>query len=216
MSSVQVTVVDYGVGNVLSVCRALEMLGCKVGLESSPRRCAEAERLVLPGVGAFGDCVAKIGRLGLDEAIKAFSNHERPILGICVGMQMLFDYSEEFGHHDGLGVLHGYVSAMSTVEREGEFPLRVPHIGWTPLLAGEGYERHEIPLIRDDLLGQDVYFTHSYSVHPANTEDRLADYQRGSERICAAVQHNHLMGTQFHPEKSAKVGLAILERFVTF
>jgi glutamine amidotransferase len=210
-----ITIVDYGVGNLLSVRRAFQALGCEVRMAQTPGVCLAAERLVLPGVGAFGDCMKQLDRQGLTETIRMFAESGRPLLGICVGMQMLFEYSEEFGRHEGLGMLSGRVAAIPGTHRETGEPLRVPRVGWTPLVSGPGYVDASEALIPVNLLNLDFYFIHSYAAVPLNTYDMVGACQYGGHTICAAVQSGNVMGTQFHPEKSGPVGLSFLKQFAS-
>lgn len=210
-----VTVVDYGVGNLLSVRRAFEQCGAQVMLTSSPDRVWNAERLVLPGVGAFGDCMTALATGGLDQAVHRFIASGRPFLGICVGMQLLFSVGEEFGEHAGLGVIPGRVRAIPRTAADGQ-PHKVPHIGWTPLqppAGGDAADWAGTPLaaVRP---GDEVYFVHSFTGWPEDEGDRLADADYHGRRISAAVRRGNVCGVQFHPEKSGRVGLGIIDSFL--
>ncbi len=208
-----VTVVDYGVGNLLSVRRAFEHLDCEVVLTGSADRIAVAERLVLPGVGAFGDCIGELDARGLIEPVLDFVRTGRPLLGICVGMQMLFEGSDEFGEHRGLCLLPGRVSRIPTSDRAGN-PIRVPHIGWSPLLRPVHMNGEPAgTFLAGSDFGASVYFVHSFAALPDEATDTLAEVDYGGHRVMAAVARGNIMGSQFHPEKSGKVGLAMLRRF---
>jgi glutamine amidotransferase len=205
-----ITVVDYGMGNLMSVSRALEAVGAQVRVSASPDDIRQAERLVVPGVGAFGDGMRGLTEHGLVEPIKDYAASGRPVLGICLGMQLLFDASEEFGEFGGLGLIPGRVRAVPARTAEGQ-PHKIPHIGWSGIVpvrrewSGtllEGVER-----------GAATYFVHSYAPEPANPLDRLADTFYDGCLISAVVQHGAIAGCQFHPEKSAAVGLKILANF---
>lgn len=206
-----VTIADYDGGNVLSVSRAIIHLGGRAVLSGDPRAVARAERLILPGVGAFGACIDGLRERRLDEAVMKFAETGRPFLGICVGMQMMFEVSEEFGEHRGLAMLKGQVRAIPPNGADGA-PHRIPHIGWNALYPPKR-------TWADTMLGQvaegdSMYFVHSFSCHPEDREDVLAVCHYGGVEIIAAVNRGPLMGCQFHPEKSGKAGLAVLDAFL--
>jgi glutamine amidotransferase len=208
----KVTVVDYGIGNLLSVRRAFEQVGAEVNPSGDPHAVERAERLVIPGVGAFGDCVAELRRRSLVEPVAAVLRSGRPCLGICVGMQMLLDGSEEFGAHDGLGIIPGRVSA---IPRNGADSAahKVPFVGWANLRRPVGADW--TGTILDGLDGgAAVYFVHSFAAHPEDPARRLADYDYDGLNVCAAVRSGAVYGCQFHPEKSGPVGLRIISNFM--
>ena len=210
-----VTLLDYGVGNLLSVSRALEHCGAEVTRSGDPEDVARAERLVLPGVGAFGACVETLASHGLIEPVKTYAASGRPLLGICVGMQMLLDYGEEFGRHEGLGLIPGHVEAIPPTDSAGQ-PHKIPHIGWNGLHRPNGAESWHSPLFDAVPDGAEVYFVHSYTAVPSDPAHRLADCDYGGRTISAAVARDAVFGCQFHPEKSGPLGLAILDRFLSF
>lgn len=209
-----VTIVDYGMCNLLNVVRAFEHCGAKVTVTEDPKDVATASRLVVPGVGAFGDSIKEVNVRGFGDALKAFSQSTKPMFGICVGMQMLFDVSEEFGEHAGLGILPGRVQAVPSVTKEG-VPQRVPHIGWNHLVEPE-VGRSWCGTLLEPMVGihPAVYFVHSFSAVPEVTLDCLADCVYGGHRICAAVQRDNLMASQFHPERSGEIGLGMIRQFL--
>jgi glutamine amidotransferase len=207
-----ITVIDYGVGNIFSVSRAFEHCGARVNLTSIPNEIATAEHVVLPGVGAFADGMAALRERGLIAPIRQFARTGRPFLGVCLGMQMLFDTSEEFGTHEGLGLIHGKVMAIPTSARDGR-PHKVPHIGWNELVPPPN--RDWTGSILDHLpVDASAYFVHSFQAIPDNPDERLADCNYNGMTICAAVQSGSINGCQFHPEKSAAVGLQCIENFI--
>lgn len=210
----KITLLDYGMCNMLNVARAFEHSGAEVIITEDPIVARNASKLVVPGVGAFRDSILEIEARGFDEAIKRFVETERPFLGICVGMQMLFESSEEFGEHAGLGILDGRVEAIPKLTIAGE-PQRIPHIGWNHLVQPESGRNWGGSLLAP-YEGQQpaVYFVHSFSAKPQNPAVRLADTLYGGHRICAAVQRNNVMASQFHPERSGKVGLEIINQFI--
>ncbi|SEH53746.1 imidazole glycerol phosphate synthase subunit HisH [Magnetospirillum fulvum] len=215
MTQADITIVDYGVGNVLSVARAVTQAGGRPNLSSDPAEIARAERLILPGVGAFGDCIQALrARPGLEQAIRDFAASDRPMLGICVGMQVLFDVGEEFGEHRGLGLIPGRVRAIPATTAEGQ-PQKVPHIGWSPLSIPDHRSQGWADTILAEIHpGDSFYFVHSFTAWPDDPTHRLADTFHGGQRIAAAVVRGNITGTQFHPEKSGRLGLQILSTFV--
>lgn len=211
----KVTIIDYGMGNVLSVRRALEHCGAETVLTDRPETVAGAERLVLPGVGAFGDCMNALETRGLVEPIRNFAASGRPFLGICVGMQILLDAGEEFGGHPGLGFISGRVVQIEQATVNG-VPRKIPHIGWAPIRPprtnSSAWSRSPLASTRHDT---PFYFVHSFTARTESSDDcaAVADYE-GVE-VTAVISRDNITGTQFHPEKSGPAGLALLKRFVT-
>lgn len=200
-----IAVIDYGVGNLFSLCRSLEAVGQQPVVTGDPELLRKADKLFLPGVGAFADAAAKLRETGLDQVIKEEVAKGKPILGICLGMQLLFEESHEFGTWEGLGLIPGKVVTM-----EGVIPAdyKVPHIGWNALHFPEG-ERH--PLLKTVENGECVYFVHTF--YATECDDAvIATAEYGAE-LTAAVARGNVMGCQFHPEKSGPVGLNILKTF---
>jgi imidazole glycerol-phosphate synthase subunit HisH len=209
--SAPVTVLDYGIGNQLNVLRALEHCGASVKVvHQASAGDVEAERLVLPGVGAFGDGMAELRARGFDDLVKRFVQTDRPFLGICVGMQVMFDASDEMGEHAGLGLLAGRVRAVPALGLDGS-PHRIPHIGWRPLEPAAPWAG---TILADVRPLERVYFVHSFAAEPAQDSVRLANVQYDGLAICAAVHSGNLYGCQFHPERSAETGLHMLRRFL--
>jgi imidazole glycerol-phosphate synthase subunit HisH len=205
-----VTVVDYGVGNLLSVARALEHCGAQVQLAETPAQVRDARLLVLPGVGAFADGMNELRRRELDQPVIEFARSGRPLLGICLGMQMLLEASEEFGEHAGLGIVPGRVRAIPATTSDGR-PHKIPHIGWTPLLRPAAWEGTVLEGIAP---GSEAYFVHTFTAVPAAQQHRLADADYDGRLVCAALRHGAVFGCQFHPEKSADTGLKVLANFI--
>ena len=198
-----IAVIDYGVGNLFSLCSSLKRIGADVEVTSDPEVIRKAEKLILPGVGAFEDAARKLRESGLDVLIREQAAEGKEIMGICLGMQLLFEKSYEFGEHTGLGLLEGSVIGM-----EGTIPeeLKIPHIGWNALKF-----KKESKLLRYIKEGDCVYFVHSFYVDPsARSVVATAEYGR---EVTGAVQQGNVMGCQFHPEKSGEVGLSILRAF---
>ncbi len=198
-----IAVVDYGVGNLFSLRSSFAMIGAEAEVTGDAARLRDADRIILPGVGAFADAAAKLRAAGLDGVLKEEAAKGKYILGICLGMQLLFDVSHEFGVHPGLGLIPGDVVPMS-----GCIPaeLKIPHIGWNALIF-----KKEHPLFRYVREGDAVYFVHSYFADRC-AEHMLATAEYGAE-LTAAVGRDNVLGCQFHPEKSGQVGLNILRAF---
>ena len=196
-----IAIIDYGMGNLRSVQKALERVGAEALLTEDPACIAHSPAIVLPGVGAFGDAIETLRHTGLDEAIREAIEEGRPFLGICLGMQLLFEESEEMGQHKGLGVFGGRVVRFDTA-------LKVPHIGWNQI-----HIRRETPLLAGIAEGSYAYFVHSYYVQPAEPEIVLATTDYGVD-YASIVGRDNIFGIQFHPEKSQEVGLKILENFM--
>lgn len=207
----KVVLIDYGMGNLFSVSRSFEYMGAGVILSSDPVQIQSADRVVLPGVGAFGDGMRELHQRGLVEALRDYAQSGRPFLGICLGMQMMMDFSLEFGRTEGLGLLPGGVEPIANTSEDGR-PLKVPHIGWNELKAsGAGWSG--TPLSRSQA-GSSVYFVHSFHAKPTHEENRLAYVEYGGHEITAAVGRGKVFGCQFHPEKSSKDGLMMVETFL--
>ncbi len=199
-----VAIVDYGVGNLFSLKSSFEMIGAETVVTSEKSVLEKADRIILPGVGAFEDAARKLRESGLGDAVKAEAAKGKPVMGICLGMQLLFDKSFEYGEHEGLGLIKGEIRPIGDVIPKG---LKIPHIGWNALNFGD--KKHEIFKYLKD--GDFVYFVHSY--YAADCEEAvIATTEYGAELTAAAAQGN-VCGCQFHPEKSGEVGLNILRAF---
>lgn len=200
-----IAIIDYGVGNLFSVEKALAALGADAKITSDARTIAAADKIVLPGVGAFGDCMENLTATGLIPTIKAFVKTGKPMLGICVGLQILFEGSEESIGVAGLGLLKGKVRR---IQAPG---LKVPHMGWNSLTIKS--PRQPLDLFQGLSEKPYVYFVHSYHAVPQDSSIVTATTEYGSE-LTAAVAKGNIQATQFHPEKSGDVGLAILKNFI--
>ena len=205
------TIIDYGIGNLRSLAKAFAAAGVAVERTADPARIAEAERLVLPGVGAFGACADALASHGLTDLVRQRAEAGVPLLGVCVGMQLLFEASEERPGtdgrpHDGLGLLPGRVVRFAPGLAADGQRLKVPHMGWNQLRTV-----HPHPIL-DGADGDWVYFVHSYHAAPSADGDRLASVAYGGD-VPAVVGRDNVVGVQFHPEKSARAGLAMLRRF---
>lgn len=201
-----IAVIDYGVGNLFSLCRSLEAIGQEPVVTGDPAVLRQADRLILPGVGAFQDAADKLRATGLDQLLREEAAKGKPILGICLGMQLLFEESLEFGRWQGLGLIPGRVIPM-----EGVVPAdyKIPHIGWNALHFPQDKARH--PLLASVEENECVYFVHSFFATDCD-EAVIATTEYGAE-LTAAVAKGSVMGCQFHPEKSGPVGLGILKTF---
>lgn len=199
-----VAIVDYGVGNLFSLKSSFEMIGAETVVTSEKSVLEKADRIILPGVGAFEDAARKLRESGLGDAVKAEAAKGKPVMGICLGMQLLFDKSFEYGEHEGLGLIKGEIRPIGDVIPKD---LKIPHIGWNALHFGN--KKHEIFKYLSE--GDFVYFVHSY--YAADCEEAvIATAEYGAELTAAAAQKN-VCGCQFHPEKSGEVGLKILKAF---
>jgi glutamine amidotransferase len=198
----------------LNVARAFEHCDATVTITENAADALAASRLVVPGVGSFQHAINEMRNRGLDDAVKQFVLSGRPLFGICVGMQMLFDASEEFGEHAGLGILPGRVVRVPSATTQGNAQ-RVPHIGWSHLIP-PSTERDWNNSLLKPYSGKNpaVYFVHSFAAQPENIADQLADCHYGGHRLCAAVQRYNLVATQFHPERSGEAGLVLLREFL--
>lgn len=198
-----IAIVNYGVGNLFSLESSFNKIGFEVKVTSNPDDLKKSERIILPGVGAFGDAAKKLFSSGLAEPLKSEALNGKPILGICVGMQLLFEKSFEFGEHNGLNLIPGTVKAISDVIPEN---LKIPQIGWNSL-----HIKNNNFIFKYISEGDYVYFVHSYSAFcPDNFITATTDY---GAILTAAVQRDNIFGVQFHPEKSGNVGLNILKAF---
>ncbi|MAI70809.1 MAG: imidazole glycerol phosphate synthase subunit HisH [Rhodopirellula sp.] len=197
-----ITIVDYQMGNLRSVQKGIERVGGHAKISSEPQEIASAEKLILPGVGAFGDAMAEIHRRNLATPIVDFIRSNRPFLGICLGLQLLFERGFENGEHEGLGILGGDV-----VRFDLPSSYKVPHMGWNTVT-----KRADVPLLANTTENSHFYFVHSYYVRPADPSIIALECDYGG-KFCAMVQQDNLFATQFHPEKSQTNGLQVLKAF---
>ena len=197
-------IIDYGVGNLHSLISAIGELGAKCVVTANEQELQKADRIILPGVGAFGDAINKLREQGLENTVKELASSNKPFLGICLGMQLLYDSSTEHGEHIGVGLVQGSVTRF---EQKKVFPGKIPHMGWNALEITTAS-----PILKYTSNGDYVYYVHSYFAPPSQYSIAISTY--GQQKITGIVQKDNIFGTQFHPEKSGKVGLAILKAFL--
>jgi glutamine amidotransferase len=204
-----IILIDAGTGNLRSVQKALEAVGANVERTDDPEKVLSGKRVVLPGVGSFGDFMSGLQTRGLDDAVKDIAQRNIPLLGICVGMQALFEIGEEMGDHEGLSLLKGTV-----VKFAESLSVKIPHTGWNQVhVTHRGLRQKDASLFEQVNDGAYVYFNHSYYCQAAEFSDVIAEVEYGIRYACA-VRRENVFGVQFHPEKSQAVGLQILKNFV--
>jgi glutamine amidotransferase len=213
MSTSKIVIIDYGVGNLLSVQRAVEECGTKATTSSEQDVIAKADRVILPGVGAFANGMRSLELLGLVEVIRELAANGVPLLGICLGMQLLLDESEENGLHKGLGILPGRVVPVPAVSSDG-LRLKIPHIGWNSLIANES-AKWRGTILQNSISGDEFYHVHSFMCKLEVAKVCIAECLYGGNRIPAVIAQKNVFGCQFHPEKSGSAGLTILRSFLS-
>lgn len=201
-----IAIIDYGVGNLFSLRSSFAAIGAETAVTGDPSTIRTADKLILPGVGAFGDAAALLRRDGLDQLVREEAEKGKPLLGICLGMQLLFDYGLEYGRHEGLGLIPGSVRPIADYIPAG---LKIPHIGWNALRFPAG--KPASPLFRHIREGDCVYFVHSFC--GAECEESVIASAEYGAMLTAAVAKGQVYGVQFHPEKSGEAGLNILRAF---
>lgn len=209
----EITVIDYGLGNLFSVSRALEQCGAKIDISHDPDVIRKACKLILPGVGAFSDGMSRLKNQGLDEAVHEAVTRGGRLLGLCLGMQLLFEESEEFGYCAGLGLIAGRVVAIPNSQKNGAM-LKIPHIGWNALHKPAACRSWQASILQNIAEGTAMYFIHSFMACPQDPTHLWANCRYGETNITAVIGHENVWGTQFHPEKSGKTGLLILKNFL--
>lgn len=203
-----IAIIDYGVGNLFSLTASLNYLGADTIVTNKKEEIQAADRIILPGVGAFEDAIAKLKATGLVDTIVKETSNGKPLLGICLGMQLLFEESHEYGNHKGLGLIKGVIASIDEdLKEQGIEGLKVPHIGWNAL----SFEENE-PLFKYIKQGDCVYYVHSF--YGKECRDSTIAASMYGIRITGAVRNGNVYGTQFHPEKSGNVGLNILRAFM--
>ncbi len=214
MKGPQVTIIDYGAGNLLSVQRGLEYCGAEVTITSDPKQILDASRVVLPGVGAFPNAMEALGELNLIPILQKLAKMDTPLLAICLGMQLLMEQSDEFGITAGLGLIPGQVVKIPSLTTSGSIQ-KTPHIGWSALkLSGES-QLWRKSILQNNEPGISTYFLHSYMALVTDKKNQVAHTVYGGHEISAVITKDRITGCQFHPEKSGEVGLNLLRNFIS-
>ncbi len=208
-----VVVIDLGIGNLMSIIRGLEYCGAKVIVTSNPEIILNSSHVVLPGDGAFKFAMGQVKKRNLLNTLKSFDKSNSNLLGICIGMQMLFDESSEFESSEGLGLISGKVVAIPNKSMNGK-KLTLPHIGWNNLQKSDHLKNWNETLLENNKVKDEMYFIHSYMAVPTNSSCKVAECIYGGHKIAAVVMKNKITGCQFHPEKSGNLGLKILKKFI--
>ncbi len=209
MKKIKVSVLDYGMGNVLSVLRAFEKVGHSVDLVSTPSDVSNSQALVIPGVGAFPNAMTNLIQKNLIDSIKSVGKAGKSVIGICLGMQLLFEHSYEFTKTEGLGLMKGEVLPINDVDTEGRV-LKVPHVGWNSVIFKPDYIHNKLTF--HSKKQGDFYFVHSLHAKVSQEKDVLAVTSYGGYEITAIAANNNFLGFQFHPEKSGQKGLELIEK----
>jgi glutamine amidotransferase len=207
------TIVDYGVGNILGIRRAFEHCGATVTMASDAEAIRTADRLLLPGVGAFGQAAGQLRACGMFDAVRDWARLERPLMGICLGMQLLCSASEEFGQHLGLDLINGNVVPVPAEGANG-VQHKIPHIGWTELTPAGGRTSFEGTVLEGVASADCVYFVHSFMAVTTDPADTIASATYDGVAIPAVIGRDAIVGCQFHPEKSGETGLGLIRRFL--
>lgn len=213
MNKSEVVIIDYGISNILSVQQGFEAIGVNVIVTSNIQIIEKAKYLVLPGVGAFRKAMEALHNLKLVNTIIKAANQGVPLLGICLGMQLLLDESDEFGLTEGLGLIPGRIEKFPTGKNDN-IPIKIPQINWHELVPSTSNKSWKNSLLNNQKPNDAVYFVHSFVAKPSNNNHILADYICSGNRISAVIVKDNIIGCQFHPEKSGKVGLEILQNFM--
>ena len=211
----KISIVDYGTGNLLSIARALNHFDYSAKFAQNEKDILNAEKLILPGVGAYGKAMHELSNRGLVNALKTFAGLERPMLGVCLGMQMLLSESDEFGKNTGLDIIPGKVIKIPQ-KKDCQSKIKIPHIGWARIQKPDRIEQKNAGhLLLNKISRADwFYFVHSYVAKPAHSEKIIATCNYGNTSLVAAIAHGNVIGTQFHPEKSSLAGLKIIKNFL--
>lgn len=202
-----IAIVDYGVGNLFSLHSSLAYLGLEAIITDEPDEICCCDKMILPGVGAYGDAMQKLQDSGLDRVIKAEAAKNKPLLGICLGMQLLFNSSTEFGEHEGLGLVPGRITSLADDMCKLGLDLKIPHMGWNTLLI----QKPSCALLENTKESSSYYYVHSY--YAVDCENCIVAYSEYGVQVPGIVQNRNVFGTQFHPEKSGACGLDILRAF---
>ena len=210
MYNKKITIVDYGCGNILNLARAVKFLGYDIEITRDNKKIINSSHIILPGVGAFGNAIKQLEKYNLHKTILEYAKLDKPLLGICVGMQILFTVSYELGVHKGLGLVEGEVIKISNKKNK---EIKIPHIGWNELYPNNDKKEWKNKILNNSLIGKSFYFIHSFVCLTKNPNSTIAVCNYSGISIPAIVSVGNIFGCQFHPEKSADNGLAILKNF---
>ena len=210
MHNKKITIIDYGCGNILNLIRALKFLGYDVETTNESKRIINSSHVILPGVGAFENAMKQLKKYDLQKSILEYAKSNRPLLGICLGMQILLTTGHEFGVHNGLGLIEGEVVK---IPNEKNKEIKIPHVGWNDIFPNKDQKEWKNKILRNLLIGKSFYFVHSYICLTKKIESTIAVCNYSDISIPAVVANGNIFGCQFHPEKSADNGLAILKNF---
>ena len=206
----KITIIDYGCGNILNLERSIRFLGYETEITNDKKKIIDSSNVILPGVGAFGHAMQQLEKYNLHKIIIDYANLKKPLLGICLGMQLLFTKSCEFGNHKGLGLIDGEVVKISNTKNQN---IKVPHVGWNEINPSNNKKEWRCKILSNSLIGKSFYFVHSFLCLTKKADSTIAVCEYSGVTIPAVVSNNHIFGCQFHPEKSAKDGLSILKNF---
>ena len=210
MLSKKITIIDYGCGNILNLARAIKLLGYETDITHDKNKIINSSYVILPGVGAFGNAMKQIEKYNLRNTILKYAKSNKPLLGICLGMQILLTVSYEFGVHKGLGLIEGKVIKISN-EKNKE--IKIPHIGWNEIYPNNNKKEWKNKILSNSLIGKNFYFVHSFICKTKDHDSTIAVCDYSDISIPAVVATGNIFGCQFHPEKSADNGLAVLKNF---
>jgi len=206
----KITIIDYGCGNILNLVRAIKFLGYEVETTHEVKRIINSSHVILPGVGAFGNAMKQLEKYSLQKTIIEYAQLNRPLLGICIGMQILFTLSYEFGVHKGLNLIKGEVIKISNKNNK---EIKIPHVGWNEIYPNNDKKEWKNKILKNNLIGKNFYFVHSFACLTKKSDSTIAVCNYSGISIPAVVSVDNVFGCQFHPEKSANNGLAFLKNF---
>ena len=206
----KVTIIDYGCGNILNLVRAIEFLGYKAETTNKREKIVSSSHVILPGVGAFGNAAKQLEKYDLRKSIEDYVKSKNPLLGICLGMQLLFTESYEFGFHKGLGLIEGQVVKISNDKKS---QIKIPHMGWNEIYPSNNEKKWKNKILKNALIGKNFYFVHSFKGITKNPNSTIAVCNYSTISIPAVVSINNIFGCQFHPEKSGHNEIEVLKNF---
>jgi glutamine amidotransferase len=206
----KITIIDYGCGNILNLARAINFLGYEIEMTHDEKKIFNSSHVILPGVGAFGNAIKQLEKYNLRSIILEYAKSNKPLLGICLGMQLLFSVSYEFGVHKGLGLIEGEVVKISNKQKD---QIKIPHVGWNEIYPNKNKKVWTNKILKNVPLGEHFYFVHSFVALTKNSNPTIAISNYSGISIPAVVSVGNVFGCQFHPEKSSDNGLAMLKNF---